>query len=111
MIKKALYKPATSAARSHSHLTYKFPIFGFTPTRYDNDVWIRRSKDKSYYKYACTHVDDFSIFSREPQKVMDQIQSVYTVKTTGPPEYYPGNFLRICICIFKLLSQLQDEVI
>ena len=86
VIKKALHGLATSAARFHSHLADTLRTFGFTPTRYDNDVWIRRSNDKSYYEYVCTHVDYFSIFSREPQKVMDQIQSVYTVKTTGPPE-------------------------
>jgi hypothetical protein len=26
-----------------------------------------------------------------PEKVMEQIQSVYTVKSVGPPDYYLGN--------------------
>ena len=58
--------------------------FGFVPTRFDNDAWIRLSKDKKAYEYVCSHVDDFCIF-------MNQIKSVFTVKSEGPPEYYLGN--------------------
>jgi hypothetical protein len=45
------------------------------------------------YKYICTHVDDFMITSRNPKKVMKEIESVYLVKESskGPPDYYLGN--------------------
>lgn len=49
------------------------------------------SKDKKSYEYICTHVDDFCIFSRDPQPIMDQIKTIFTIKSEGPPEYYLGN--------------------
>lgn len=91
IIKKALYGLASSAACFHAHFGDTLRSFGFVPTRYDNDVWIRLSKDKSYYEYVCSHVDDFCIFSRDPESIMKQIKSVFTVKSEGPPEYYLGN--------------------
>eukprot|EP00557_Chaetoceros_sp_GSL56_P014026 CAMPEP_0176478512 /NCGR_PEP_ID=MMETSP0200_2-20121128/1227_1 /TAXON_ID=947934 /ORGANISM="Chaetoceros sp., Strain GSL56" /LENGTH=1865 /DNA_ID=CAMNT_0017874457 /DNA_START=317 /DNA_END=5915 /DNA_ORIENTATION=+ len=91
VIKKALYGLASSGARFHDHLADTFRNMGFSMTRFDRDVWIRPSADKKSYEYICTHVDDFCIFSRTPQLVMDQITAVYTVKSQGPPEYYLGN--------------------
>jgi len=43
------------------------------------------------YEYVCSHVDEFCIFSRDPELIMKQIKSVFTVKSEGPPEYYLGN--------------------
>ena len=91
VIKKALYGLASSSARFHDHLADTFCNMGFKPTRFDNDVWIRCHSSGDSYEYICTHVDDFCIFSREPQLVMDQITAVYTVKAQGPPDYYLGN--------------------
>ena len=91
VIKKALYGLSSSAARFHDHLADTFRAMGFTPTRFDRDVWIRKFSDGKSYEYICTHVDDFCIFSKKPQLVMDQITAVYTVKSQGPPEYYLGN--------------------
>lgn len=91
VIKKALYGLASSGARFHDHLADTFRNMGFKMTRYDRDVWIRPSADGKSYEYICTHVDDFCIFSRTPQLVMEQITAVYTVKSQGPPEYYLGN--------------------
>jgi len=91
VIKKALYGLASSGARFHDHLADTFRQMGFTMTRFDRDVWIRPAADGKSYEYICTHVDDFCIFSRTPQLVMDQITAVYTVKSQGPPEYYLGN--------------------
>ena len=91
VIKKALYGLASSSACFHSHFADVLRSFGFTATRFDNDVWIRLSADGKSYEYICTHVDDFCIFSMNPQPIMDQIKSIFTVKSEGPPEYYLGN--------------------
>jgi hypothetical protein len=64
---------------------------GFTNTRYDKDVWLRKSRCGTHYEYICTHSDDFMIASRHPQKIMDDIKETYNVKSKGPPEYYLGN--------------------
>ena len=91
IIKKALYGLASSAARFHRALADNFRDMGFTPTRFDQDVWIRKAKDGKSYEYICTHVDDFCIFAKRPMDIMKQIQDLYTVKAVGPPEYYLGN--------------------
>ena len=91
VLKKALYGLASSSACFHAHFADVLRSFGFHATRFDQDVWYRRSQDKKYYEYVCTHVDDFCIFSKEPQPIMDQIKSIFTVKSEGPPSYYLGN--------------------
>ena len=116
VIKKALYGLCSSAARFHDHLADTFRAMGFTPTRFDQDVWIRKFSDGKTYEFICTHVDDFCIFSRNPQSVMNQITKVYTVKSQGPPEYYLGNDFkrdkknRWCIGSRKYIAETIKQV-
>ena len=93
IIRKALYGLASSSERFHSHLADTLRSFGFKQTRFDNDVWIRKDEVEGMYEYICTHVDDFMIVARRPQRIMESIESVYLVKgsSKGPPEYYLGN--------------------
>jgi len=93
IIKKALYGLCSSAERFHAHLADTLRSFGFKQTRYDNDVWIRLDNSKQHYEYVCTHVDDFMICSKNPERVMKEICSVYKVKESskGEPSYYLGN--------------------
>ena len=62
IIRKALYGLASSAACFHAHFGDTLRSAGFVPTPFDNDVWIRISKDKKAYEYVCSHEDDFCIF-------------------------------------------------
>ena len=116
VIRKALYGLVSSAARFHDHLTDTFRSMGFTPTRFDQDVWMRKFSDDKSYEYICTHVDDFCIFSRNPQSVMDQITDVYTVKSQGPPDYYLGNNFkrdkknRWCIGSRKYITEALSRI-
>ena len=91
IIRKALYGLASSAACFHAHFADVLRSFGFRTTRFDQDIWYKLGKDKKTYNYVCTHVDDFCIFSKNPQPIMDQIKSIFTIKGEGPPEYYLGN--------------------
>ena len=93
IIRKALYGLASSAERFHTHLTNSLRSFGFLPTRYDNDVWIRKDDKNSSYEYICTHVDDFMIVSKKTKNVMSEIETIFGVKESskGPPDYYLGN--------------------
>jgi hypothetical protein len=91
IIRKALYGLASSSACFHAHFADILRSFGFRPTRFDQDVWIRLANDKSHYEYICTHVNYFCIFVQEPQPIMDQLKSIFTIKSEGPPEYYLGN--------------------
>jgi hypothetical protein len=64
---------------------------GFESSRADQDVWLRCRDDGSGYDYICTHVDDFTIFAKDPWSYMKTLQSLYVVRDIGPPKYYLGN--------------------
>ena len=91
IVKKALYGLRTSSERWWSHFADTLRGLKFTNTRYDKDVWLRKSKCGTYYEYICTHSDDFMIASRDSQSIMNSIKETYNVKSEGPPEYYLGN--------------------
>jgi hypothetical protein len=42
IIKKSLYGLKSSGAQWHAHFAQTLYMMGFSPTRFDNDVWIRR---------------------------------------------------------------------
>ncbi len=64
---------------------------GFFPTQYDHDVWMQLHEMKDGYDYICTHVDDFKIVAKEPERWHDQISSSFLLKSIGPPSYYLDN--------------------
>eukprot|EP00957_Ditylum_brightwellii_P146402 11147223-Ditylum_brightwellii.AAC.1 len=75
VIRKALYILATSCARFHDHLSDTLRSMDFLPTRFDRDIWRRFNKETKTYEYLCTHVNDFYIFSKQAQEIMEQIQA------------------------------------
>ena len=83
VIRKALYGLCSSSERFHAHLTDTLRSFGFSQTRFDNDVWIRLDESGEQYKYICTHVDDFMICSKDPDWVMKEIELIYLVKDSS----------------------------
>ena len=83
LIQKALYGLCSSSERFHAHLTDKLRSFGFLLTRFDNGVWIRLDESGDHYKYICTHVDDFMICSKKPDRIMKEVESVYLVKDSS----------------------------
>eukprot|EP00957_Ditylum_brightwellii_P168657 12837078-Ditylum_brightwellii.AAC.1 len=95
VIRKALYGLATSCAIFHYHLSDTLQSIDFLPTRFDRDVLIRFNKETKTYEHLCNHVNDFCIFSKQVQKIVEQNQAVYTVKSIGPPDcYLDNNFKR-----------------
>lgn len=93
IIKKALYGLKSSANAWHGMLSDFIRTLGFKPTRYDEDVWIRRREDGEGYDYVCTHVDDFMIVAREPQRWLEPLQKQFVIKQAGRPSSYLGNDL------------------
>jgi hypothetical protein len=63
---------------------------GFTPTRFDCNVWLRKRDDDKGYDYISTYVDDFLITAKDPWKYMKQLQEVYTIKKPEIPSNYLG---------------------
>jgi hypothetical protein len=91
LIVRALYGLTTSAERFHTLLADFLRTLGFTPSRFDRDVWMRLRDDETGYDYICTHVDDFKVVAKEPMIWIDRIASAFLIKEHGPRKYYLGN--------------------
>ena len=63
---------------------------GFTPTRFDPDVWLRKRDSGEGYDYISTYVDDFLITAKDPWPYMKQLQEVYKIKDPDSPTTYLG---------------------
>jgi len=91
IIKKALYGLASSSRAFRGYFADFLRSLGFFPARYDRDLWMRKREENDGYDYLCTHVDDFKIVARNPQRWIDAIASKFNLKNAGDPDYYLGN--------------------
>jgi hypothetical protein len=62
---------------------------GFRPTRYDQDLWIRKRADKGY-DYVGKHTDDIMIVSPEPMAIWKILKETYERTKVGPPKFHLG---------------------
>ena len=60
---RTLYGLTTSAERFRTLLADFLRSLGFSPSRYDRDVWMRLTDAKDGHDYIYTHVDDFKIIA------------------------------------------------
>ena len=51
-------------------------------------MWIK--KVDNHYEYIKCYVDDIIAFSKDPIKIMQQLQKIYKMKGVGKPQYYLG---------------------
>lgn len=91
VLKKALYGLRSSSRAFRAHFADFLRSMGFSAARYDRDVWMREREERDGYDYVCTHVDDFKIVARDPNRWKDQIAAAFLLKSVGPPAYYLGN--------------------
>ena len=70
VIKRALYGLSASGADWYRHLSKTLRHIGFSPTRFDRDVWINLADSGDHYEYICTYVDDFMIAYKAPEDFM-----------------------------------------
>jgi hypothetical protein len=74
---KALYGLKSSGAAWHSHLSERLRAMQFVPSLADADMWMRRSTrtdGTSYYQYIASYVDDLTIVTLEPEKILDELK-------------------------------------
>ena len=90
IVQKGLYGLKSSGNRWHSHFAKTILQMGFTPSRYDPDVWYKLREDGEGYDYIATYVDDFLITAMDAWSYMRQWQTVYTIKKPAHPEIYLG---------------------
>jgi Reverse transcriptase (RNA-dependent DNA polymerase) len=95
LIVKALYGLRSSGAQWRDHMANTLKIAGFKSCKADADVWIRpavKDDGTKYYEYVLCYVDDILCGSMHPQKVMDYLSTVYTLKagSVQEPQIYLG---------------------
>ena len=65
---------------------------GFTPSRADQDLWIRKSEEYTGYDYIATHVDDLIIASKDPLIYISQIEQEFALRNIeDSPKFYLGS--------------------
>jgi len=100
MIVRALYGLKSSGARWRDHMADTLREAGFKSCLADPDVWmrpnVRPSDGFKYYEYVLCYVDDVLAVSHEPRKIMEFLQTRYTLKNNKveEPTEYLGTEIR-----------------
>jgi hypothetical protein len=82
---KAIYGLRSSSRTFHATFANFLRQEEFFPMRYYHDVWMQLCKMKDGYDYICTHVDDFKIVAKEPERWCDQILSLFFTQVYRAP--------------------------
>ena len=64
---------------------------GFTPSKAEEDIWMRDCGN--HYEYIGVYVDDLIIASKNPQRIIDELQAKphsFKLKGTGPVDFHLG---------------------
>ena len=109
IIVRALYGLKSSGARWRDHFAAILVQVGFTSSRADPDVWMRKSKKPdgfTYWEYILCYVDDILVISHEPMKTMDMISHHVTFKSGSIQ--VPTNYLGATISQVTILDGNSD---
>jgi hypothetical protein len=60
----------------------------FKPSKADPDLWMKDCG--THYEYIARYVDDVIVFSKDPMKLMKDLEQHYVLKGVGKPQYYLG---------------------
>jgi hypothetical protein len=87
---KACYGLKSSGIRWHERLSDVLLEMGFSPTRTEDDIWMRRVGNK--YEYIARYVDDLAIVSNDPAGIIKMLtdEHRFKLKGTGPISYHLG---------------------
>ena len=95
ILNKALYGLATSARRWNLALGDVLKTMGFSVSRADADLWIKKTKDDNGYEYIATHVDDVIVVAKDPKTHITRMANHFPIKKVEEnPSYYLGNNLQ-----------------
>ena len=53
---------------------------GLTPSRSDQDLWLRKTDEYDGYDYIATHVDEIIIAAKDPSKYMNETEQKFQVQ-------------------------------
>ncbi|KAL7579874.1 hypothetical protein ACA910_004884 [Epithemia clementina (nom. ined.)] len=89
---KALYGLKSSGAQWHDRLFDVLTDMGFSPSKADSDIWIKKASDWSCYEYIAVYVDDLAIASKDPEAICQTLKEKYNfkLKGDGPIDFHLG---------------------
>ena len=114
-IVKALYGLKTSGKRWHERLSDVLREMGFTKSKAEPDIWMR--KNGEIYEYIAVYVDDLAIAAKDPAAIVKTLTEVYSfkLKGTGSIAFHLGlDFTRdedgtLCFRPKKYISKMTDS--
>jgi len=117
IIRKALYGLRSSGKRWHEMLADTLRDMGFTPSRAEGDIWMRKSEDGKIYEYIAVYVDDLAIAARDPMGLCNLLMKKYNykLKGTGPIAFHLGcDFFRdvegvLCFAPKRYIDKMVDS--
>jgi hypothetical protein len=81
VIVKALYGLRSSGLCWHQRFSDVMRSMGFSQCKSDSDIWMRARGD--HYEYVAVYVDDLLIASRDPEKIIKELQEKHGFKLKG----------------------------
>lgn len=114
VINKALYELRTSGLRWHEKFSDCLRELGFSPSKYDPDIWMRHNKAHDIYEYVAVYVDDLAIAMKDCNTFISILQDKYKFKLKGIDSitYHIGmNFFRdkdktLCIPPYNYIEKI-----
>jgi hypothetical protein len=115
IIRKAQYGLKSSGKCWHDKLHDVLKDLGFTPSKAEEDIWMRDMGD--HYEYLAVYVDDILIASKNPQGIVDALTSQpinFKLKGTGPVKFHLGcDYFRdedgiLCMAPLKYIDRMAD---
>jgi hypothetical protein len=115
VIFKALYGLRSSGLRWSEKLSLCLRDMGFSPSKADPCIWMRRVDD--HYEYIAVYVDDLAIASKDPASIIRTLTDdhQFKLKGTGPIEFHLGcDFFRdeegvLCFAPLKYIDKMIDS--
>ena len=106
-----------SGKRWHGRLSDVLRGMGFTPSKAEPDIWMRRSGD--IYEYIAVYVDDLAVAARDPKEIVDKLcnQYKFRLEGTGPIAFHLGcDFFRdedgvLCLSPKKYIDKMVDAYV
>jgi hypothetical protein len=89
-VEKALYGLPGSGHAYAQHIAEIMRTLGFTAAIADSNVWMRLDSDGKLYTYVTFYVDDYTIFSRNPDEVKAEFDNEFVSKAYGETSLYTG---------------------
>ncbi|KAL7580569.1 hypothetical protein ACA910_003691 [Epithemia clementina (nom. ined.)] len=92
VFKKALYGLRSSGLKWSQRLYDIMTEMGFSPSKADPCIWMKKNHDGTKYMYIAIYVDDLLIACEDPKSFIDELKNRFglKIKGDGPLEHHLG---------------------